>query len=104
MPRLGVTLLLALALIAPAAAADPVKIGALELTGLWTRATPPKAPSAGGYLTIANTGKEPDRLIAADSPMAAKATFHEMAMKDAVRTMRGLPAIDIPPGGTVATA
>ncbi len=41
------------------ALADPVKVGTLELTDLWTRATPPKAPTAGGYLTITNTGDAP---------------------------------------------
>jgi copper(I)-binding protein len=102
MTRLGTALCLVVALVSPTVAADSVKIGSLELSGLWTRATPPKAPSAGGYLTIVNTGKEADRLVAAASPMAGKADFHEMAMKDGVMTMRPLPAIDIPAGGKVA--
>ena len=101
MLRLAITMLITLAAIAAAAAADPIKVGSLELTGLWTRATPPKAPSAGGYLTIVNAGKEPDRLIGVASPMAGRADFHEMAMKDGVMTMRPLAAIDIPAGATV---
>lgn len=102
MNRLITALLVTLAVMTTANAADTIKIGSLELSGLWTRATPPKAPSAGGYLTIVNTGKEPDRLVAAASPMAGKADFHEMAMKDGVMTMRAVQAIDIPAGGTVA--
>ena len=102
MSRLVTALLLALALIAPTAAADAVKVGTLELSGLWTRATPPKAPSAGGYLTIINKGNQPDRLVAAASPMAGRAGFHEMAMKDGVMTMRPFAGIEIPAGGTVA--
>ena len=102
--RLIGAFILMLAMTAPSAAADPVKVGSLELAGLWARATPPKAPSAGGYLTIVNAGKEPDRLIAAASPLAGKADFHEMAMKDGVMTMRPLAGIDIPAGGTVALA
>jgi copper(I)-binding protein len=102
MVRRTIILLVALALIAPAAAADAVKVGALELSALWTRATPPKAPSAGGYLTIVNTGKEPDRLIGAASPMAGKADLHMMAMKGGVMTMRTVAGIDIPAGATVA--
>ena len=104
MVRLLTTIFMTLAVLAPAAAADGVKVGSLEITGLWTRATPPRAPSAGGYLTIVNTGKEPDRLVGAASPMAGRADFHEMAMKDGVMTMRRLAAIDIPAGGTVALA
>ncbi len=102
MVRLSCAMLLTLALVAPAAAADTVKAGTLELSGLWTRATPPKAPSAGGYLTIVNAGKDPDRLIGAASPMAGKADLHAMAMKDGVMTMRSVAGIDIPAGGTVA--
>ena len=102
MVRLSIVLLMTLALIAPAAAADTVKVGGLELSGLWTRATPPKAPSAGGYLTIVNTGRDPERLIGVASPMAGKADLHAMAMKDGVMTMRPVDGIDIPAGGTVA--
>ena len=102
MVRLSIALFMTLALIAPAAATDAVKVGALELSGLWTRATPPKAPSAGGYLTIVNTGRDPERLIGVASPMAGKADLHAMAMKDGVMTMRPVDGIDIPAGGTVA--
>ena len=52
------------------ASAHSVKVGQLELTDLWTRATPPNAPTAGGYLTITNTGDEADRLVAVSSPEA----------------------------------
>jgi copper(I)-binding protein len=102
MPRLFSAFILILAMIAPGAAAEPVKVGSLELDGLWTRATPPRAPSAGGYLTIVNAGKDPDRLISAASPLAGRADFHEMAMKDGVMTMHPLAGIDIPAGGSVA--
>jgi copper(I)-binding protein len=102
MIRFAVAITLSLALIVSAAAAETVKVGALELSGLWTRATPPKAPSAGGYLTIVNAGKEPDRLIGAASPMAGKVDFHAMAMKNGIMTMRPVTGIDIPTGATVA--
>ena len=69
------------------ASADDVKLGDLTISGLWSRATPPKAPSAGGYLSIANAGK---------------AALHQMDMKTGVMTMRPVEGgIAIPPGGTV---
>jgi periplasmic copper chaperone A len=102
MIRFAVAITVSLALIVSAAAAETVKVGALELSGLWTRATPPKAPSAGGYLTIVNAGKEPDRLVSVASSMAGKADLHAMAMKNGVMTMRPLAGIDISAGGTVA--
>ena len=92
-------------LIAGQAEAHSVKIGGLSLTGLWTRATPPKAPTAGGYLTIENTGKEADRLTGIASPIADRVEIHEMTTKDGTMTMRQAEAgVEIPAGATVALA
>jgi copper(I)-binding protein len=101
LPALVVAIGLAMSPFA-AAAADDVKLGDLTISGLWSPATPPKAPTAAGYLTIVNAGKEPDRLIAASSPIAGKAELHQMAMKKGVMTMRPVEGgILIPPGGKV---
>ena len=87
------------------AAAHSVDAGALSLTDLWTRATPPKAPTAGGYMTIANKGKEADRLIAATSPLADKAVLHRMEVVDGVMKMHPVEGgIEIPAGATVTLA
>ena len=42
------------------------------LTDLWTRATPPNAQAAAGYLTITNKGGAADKLVGAASPSAEK--------------------------------
>jgi copper(I)-binding protein len=87
------------------AAAHSVKVGQLELTDLWTRATPPRAPAAGGFLTITNFGDEPDRLIAVASPAAEIGEVHEMKVEDGIMTMRPLDAgLEIPAHGTVTLA
>ncbi len=87
------------------AAAHSVKVGQLELTDLWTRATPPRAPAGGGYLTITNLGDEADRLIAVASPEAEIGEFHEMKVEDGIMTMRPLEdGVEIPPHGTVTLA
>ena len=100
--------LVGLALLAAAclpAAAQETKVGDLTLSDLWIRATPPKAPSAAGYFTITNSGKEVDRLIAASSTLAGKAELHQMAMKGGVMTMRPIKGgITIPAGGKVTLA
>jgi copper(I)-binding protein len=97
--------LTALLLVASQAEAQSVKLGPLSLTGLWTRATPPSAPTAGGYLTIENTGAEADRLIGIASPTAGRAEIHEMTTKDGTMTMRQAGAgVEIPAGETVALA
>jgi periplasmic copper chaperone A len=89
---------------APALAA-PVTAGSLTLDGMWTRATPPGAPSAGGYLTITNTGSEDDTLMAVASPIAGMADVHMMETKDGVMSMHGVDGgLPIPAGQTVTLA
>ena len=86
----------------PAAFAHSVTVGDLELTDLWARATPPRAPAAGGFVTITNHGTAPDHLIAVSTPMAGVGEVHEMKVEDGVMTMRPLEGgIEIPAGGTV---
>jgi copper(I)-binding protein len=96
-------MLVLLAAIAPAVAHE-IKVGSIELTDLWSRATPPGAKTGGGYLTITNTGGEPDRLIAVSTPVAAENQLHEMAVKDGVMTMSEAEGIEIPAGGSVTLA
>ena len=80
--------------------AHSVEAGSLSLTDLWTRATPPGAPTGAGYLTITNHGSEPDRLVSASTPSAEKGEIHEMTVKDGVMTMRPVEGgLEIPAGG-----
>ena len=105
MLRLFAAAAAAILLAALPASADDVKAGDLVLTGLWTRATPPGAPTAGGYLTITNKGTEPDTLTSVASSGAARAELHVMQMKDGVMTMRPVDGgIPIPARGSVALA
>ncbi len=83
------------------AQAHEYKLGDLTINHPWTRATPPKAPAAGGFAEIQNTGAEADRLIGASSPIAGRTEIHEMAVNDGVMTMRQLEnGLEIPAGGT----
>jgi copper(I)-binding protein len=87
------------------ATAHSVDVGSLSLTDLWTRATPPKAETAAGYLTITNKGSEPDRLIEVSTPNAATGQVHEMKTVDGVMKMAPVAAgIEIPAGGSVTLA
>lgn len=99
----GAAIALLLAFATPAFA-HSIEVGSLSLTDLWTRATPPGAPTAGGYLTITNTGSEADTLIAVSSPLAARNEIHIMETKDGVMTMHPVEGIEIPAGGTVTLA
>lgn len=99
--RTALTLALAALFPAPAVAHD-YKLGALEIAHPWTRATPPTAKVGGGFLTIANKGTTPDRLIAVRSPVSLKVEVHEMKMDGSVMRMREVEkGLEIPPGATV---
>lgn len=90
-----------LALAAPASAQD-YRLGGLEISQPWTRATPPTARAGGGFLTITNKGTTPDRLIAVRSTVSEKVEVHEMRMDGNVMRMRELEkGLEIPPGATV---
>jgi periplasmic copper chaperone A len=103
--RAALGALFATIMFAAPALAHSVTVGSLTLTDLWTRATPPKAPTAAGYLTITNTGSEPDHLIAASTPAAGKGEIHIMEVNAGVMTMHPVEGgIEIPAGGSVTLA
>jgi len=88
----------------PAAAHD-YTLGSLKIGHPWARATPPTAPSGGGFLTVTNTGTTADRLVSVSSPAAAQVQVHEMKMDGTIMRMRELEnGLEIPPGATVALA
>ncbi|MBT9386007.1 DUF1775 domain-containing protein [Pseudooceanicola sp. CBS1P-1] len=85
-----------------AAAPAAVTLGALQLSGGFSRATLPNAPVGGGFLTITNTGTASDRLVSAETPVAARTEIHSMEMKEGVMVMRPLEnGLEIPAGATV---
>lgn len=76
-------------LIALALAVTPVKV-----EDPWTRATPPGAKVAAGYMKI--TSAAADRLVGASSPAAARVELHVTEKKGEVMRMREVKAYDIP--------
>ncbi|WP_158809251.1 copper chaperone PCu(A)C [Beijerinckia sp. L45] len=68
----------------------------------WLRATPNGAKVAGGYVTITNTGKTADMLVAASIAVAPTGEIHTMSMENGVMHMGRLDhGLAIPPGATV---
>ncbi len=94
----------ALLLITPAVAQDaPIRVGDIEISAPFTRASLPNAPAGGGFMSITNTGTEDDRLVSAASAAAARVEIHEMAMEGDVMKMRPMTdGIVIPAGETVS--
>ena len=92
----------AVSLLAVPSMAQDYKLGSLEITTPWTRATAPTARTGGGFMTITNKGATADRLVSARSTASEKVEIHEMQMDGSVMRMRELAkGLDIPPGATV---
>ena len=102
--RLILSLLVTL-VVATSAFAQDYKLGTLQISQPWARATPASAPAGGGFLKITNTGTAPDRLVSASSPAADIVQVHEMKMDGSVMCMREVEkGLGIPAGGTVTLA
>jgi copper(I)-binding protein len=101
MKKLGIILTGVFALSCSAHAYD-YKVGALEIDHPWSRAVPKGATVAAGYVTIKNTGTEPDRLVGGSTPVAGKFEVHEMSMDKGIMKMRPVAGgVEIKPGETV---
>ena len=94
-------LVAAVAIAAPAAAAQQYELGTLTIQHPWSRPTTPTIPVGVAYLSITNNGKLPDTLIGASSPAAASVQIHQTATVENMARMRPLHEIEIPPGATV---
>lgn len=80
-------------------------IGDLRVEETWSRATPPTANVAAGYLTIRNEGDASERFIGASSPSAQRVEIHTMDMVDDIMQMRHLSdGLEIPAGEEVMLA
>ena len=80
---------------APAAAHGYGK-GDLQVRHPWTRATPPGARVAAGYLELRNSGKEPDRVTGASTPVGERVELHVMSREGDVMKMREVKGFEVP--------
>jgi copper(I)-binding protein len=91
----------ALVLMAPALpgrAAEPVRIGALEIEAPWARASVGTMRPSAAYMIIRNAGERPDRLLRVETPAAAEAEIHATVMEHDMMRMRPAEGLEIPPG------
>lgn len=103
--RSKMALMGALCLAATAIAASPQSFtaGEIHIDRAWARPTPAGAPTGGGYLTLINRGRTPDRLKSASSPVAQRVELHETTMTGGVMRMRPLSAgVILTAGATVS--
>lgn len=80
-------------------AAHEYKLGELLIGHPWARATAGNASNGAAYFSVANSGREGDRLVGVETTLA-HAAIHTNLMEDGVMKMRAQDGIDIPPGGS----
>src|SRR5579864_2440865 len=100
---LAAALALGLAQLAASATwATDYKVGPMQITAPWARATPKGASSGAAYMTITNTGKTPDKVSCVSSDASAGCQIHTMTMDNGVMQMRPVEGgLEIKPGETV---
>jgi periplasmic copper chaperone A len=70
--------------------------GDIQVRHPWSRATAPGAKVAVGYMEIRNTGAQPDRLLAASTPLAQRVEMHVTQRDGEVMRMRQVKDFEIP--------
>ena len=86
--------------LATGALGQTLSAGTLSIGPAWTRATPPGATTAGGYLTVVNHGTEPDKLVEVEFAADADVVLHSTLKAGDVSGMRLVDAIVAPAGKT----
>ncbi|MEP4545721.1 MAG: copper chaperone PCu(A)C [Saccharospirillum sp.] len=100
MRTIQVTVALATLMFSVLTLAHDYSLGTLSIDHPWARATAPGAPVGGGFMSIRNTGDEPDRLIGAATDFATEVQIHESSMADGMMRMQHLPnGVSVPEGG-----
>jgi copper(I)-binding protein len=95
-------LIAALYCFGPASAHD-YTLGNMKIGHPWARSTPKGGKVGAAYMTLTNTGTEPDRLTAGTAAIAGKVELHEVTEAGGVMKMRALPkGLEIKPGETIA--
>ncbi len=85
-------------------AASPVS-GALAQTATmtvdkpWTRVAQ-QGGVGGVFLTLRNTGTQPDKLVSANSPVCRSTELHTTIKEGEVMRMRQVQSVDVPAGGS----
>jgi hypothetical protein len=102
-PALAAALAAALAIAAPASSHE-YKAGDLAIGHPWSR--PAAAGMNGaGYLTVTNTGAQPDVLLKVETAAAERVEIHEGSMAGGVMKMKALPnGMPVPAHGAATFA
>ena len=71
----------------------------IKVEDAWSRATPPGAKIAAGYLVVHNSGSAADRLVSVSSPAAERVETHITVREGDISRMREVKGYEIPAKG-----
>lgn len=101
MMRKILMLALGAALLPAMAWAGDAKLGDVLIGQPWARASAGQAVNGAVYLTLTNSGKETERLVAASSPVAGTVELHNHVVDNGVMKMRQVDGVDVEPGAPI---
>lgn len=90
-----------LALCASVVASSVAMASSIEMAAPAVRATPPGAPTSGGYVTLINHSDQERFLVGAESSVANKVEIHVSEMKGETMMMHQVEQIAVPAHGEV---
>ncbi len=93
-----------LALLAAAPSIAQVKAGELTIKDPVMRAVAPGVANTAGYLTVANAGAKPDKLLSAACACARSVEIHLSHVMDGTAMMMPSSPVEVPAGGQVSFA
>jgi copper(I)-binding protein len=82
--------------------AAAAQAGDIAVDDPFARASAGPARVGAAFMTLKNSGAAADALVAAESPVAARAELHTHIKDGDVMRMRQVLSIDVPAGGTVS--
>ncbi len=100
MRTLAAVIVVALASLCTAAAADEFKAGAITIDAPWARPSIGETTNSAAYMKLSNSGDTPDKLLAVKSDAAGDAMLHESRMEDGIMKMLHVDGIEIPAHGS----
>lgn len=74
-------------------------VGAITISNAWVRPTPGPGAATAFYMTVDNSGPEPDRIVAARTGSCAAAELHETTEQDGILRMRPIADGIVVPAG-----
>ncbi len=73
--------------------------GTMSVDKPWTRVAQ-QGGVGGVFLTLRNTGAQPDKLVSVASPVSKSVELHTTIKDGDIMRMRQVPSIDVPAGGS----